>query len=197
VLSVGFNYISKLIETTISGHATIIQFYKYVDVFSTVGLITITLLFINYVGWKWWIFSWLINIPNLNGRYVGVLQSSFIDPSGNLVVKDCVIEIKQTATSVHVYSYYGDQGTNIQTSRAYSVSEQIVKENNGFFQIYYIFTNEPEVLLTQLNNHSGTAKLKYFPDNKTLVGDYYNLRQNIGTINVEFQQCKLLGRLVK
>jgi hypothetical protein len=83
---------------------------------------------------------------------------------------------KQSASSIHIFSYYGDKGTNIQTSRAYSVSEELVEEKNGLFQLFYIFTNEPETLLTQLNNHAGTAKFKYYPDIKTLDGDYYNQR---------------------
>ncbi|MEY4293203.1 MAG: hypothetical protein RIQ61_1601 [Bacteroidota bacterium] len=197
VLSVVFNIVSNKFETIINTNNTARQIHSYVGVFSTLSLITITLTFINFVGWKWWIFKWLIDIPNLNGRYTGELVSSFIDPAtGNPMVKDCAIEIKQSASSIHIFSYYGDKGTNIQTSRAYSVSEELVEEKNGLFQLFYIFTNDPETLLTQLNNHAGTAKFKHYPDIKTLDGDYYNQRKNIGTIKVAFQQKKRLGRLV-
>ena len=197
VLSVLFNIVSKKIEALINTSITASELYSYIGVFSTVSLITITLAFINFVGWKWWVFKWLIDIPNLNGRYQGELISSFIDSAtGNPMQKDCSIEIKQTASSIHIFSYYGDKGTNIQTSRAYSVSEELVEEKNGLFQLFYIFTNEPETLLTQLNNHAGTAKFRYYPDIKTLDGDYYNQRKNIGTIKVTFKQKKRLGRLV-
>ena len=197
VLSVVFNIVSNQIETFINTNNTVSQIYSYIGVFSTLSLITITLTFINFVGWKWCIFKWLIDIPNLNGRYTGELVSSFIDPTtGSPMVKDCAIEIKQSASSIHIFTYYGDKGTNIQTSRSYSVSEELVEEKNGLFQLFYIFTNEPESLLTQLNNHAGTAKLKYYPDIKTLDGDYYNQRKNIDTIKVTFQQKKQLGRLV-
>jgi hypothetical protein len=197
VLSVLFNIVSNQIETVINNNNTASQIYSYIGVFSTLSLITITLTFINFVGWKWWIFKWLIDIPNLNGRYTGELVSSFKDPiTGSPIVKDCAIEIKQSASSIHIFSYYGHKGTNIQTSRAYSVSEELVEEKNGLFQLYYIFTNEPETLLTQLNNHAGTAKFKYYPDILTLDGDYYNQRKNIGKIKVAFEQKKRLGRLV-
>lgn len=197
VASVLFGLISNKIESIISNYPSLIQINDYIAVFSTIGLTLSSLLFINFIGWKWKIFKWLIDIPDLNGRYKGILISSFLDANGNPVEKDCVIEIKQTASAIHIFSYYGDKGANSQSSRAFSVSEELVQEKNGLFQLYYIFTNEPETLLTQLNNHAGTAKFRYFPDIKTLEGYYYNQRKNIGTIKVVFEDSKNLGRLIK
>lgn len=197
VISVLFGLISNQLDLILADHPNLKEINEYIGVFSTIGLTVSTLLFINYVGWKWLIFKWLIDIPNLNGRYKGLLISSFKDANGNPVEKDCVLEIKQNASSIHIFSYYGDKGSNNQSSRAFSVSEELVQEKNGLFQLYYIFTNEPETLLTQLNNHAGTAKFRYFPDIKTLEGDYYNQRQNIGTIKVVFEDSKRLGRLIK
>lgn len=197
IMGVGYGLLSGKIQVWLKGLDALTQINDYVGIFSTIGLITLTFLFINNIGWKWGVFKWLIDIPNLNGRYKGELISSYLDANGKPVIKDCVIEIKQTGSSIHVFSYYGDKGTNTQSSRAYSVSEELVQEKNGLFQLFYIFTNEPDTLITQLNNHSGTSKFKYYPDIKTLDGDYYNQRQNIGTIKVKFEQKKLLGRLIK
>lgn len=197
VMGVGYGILAGKIQECLKGLDALTQINDYVGIFSTIGLITLTFLFINNIGWKWSVFKWLIDIPNLNGRYKGELISSFLDTNGNPAIKDCVIEIKQTGSSIHVFSYYGDKGSNNQSSRAYSVSEELVQEKNGLFQLFYIFTNEPDTLITQLNNHSGTSKFKYYPDIKTLDGDYYNQRQNIGTIKVTFEQKKLLGRLIK
>lgn len=197
IMGVGYGLLSGKIQECLKGLDALTQINDYIGIFSTIGLITLTFLFINNIGWKWGIFKWLIDIPNLNGRYKGELISSFLDANGKPVVKDCVIEIKQTGSSIHVFSYYGDKGANTQSSRAYSVSEELVQEKNGLFQLFYIFTNEPDTLITQLNNHSGTSKFKYYPDVKTLDGDYYNQRQNIGTIKVTFEQKQLLGRLIK
>lgn len=197
IMGVGYGLLSGKVQECLKGLDALTQINDYVGIFSTIGLITLTFLFINNIGWKWGVFKWLIDIPNLNGRYKGELISSYLDANGKPVIKDCVIEIKQTGSSIHVFSYYGDKGTNTQSSRAYSVSEELVQEKNGLFQLFYIFTNEPDTLITQLNNHSGTSKFKYYPDIKTLDGDYYNQRQNIGTIKVKFEQKKLLGRLIK
>lgn len=197
IMGVGYGLISRKVQEFLKEHEVLTQINDYIGIFSTIGLITITFLFINNIGWKWCSFKWLIDVPNLNGRYKGILISSFLDANSKAVTKDCVIEIKQTGSSIHIFSYYGDKITNSQSSRAYSVSEELVHEKNGLFQLFYIFTNEPDTLISQLNNHSGTAKFKYYPDIKTLEGDYYNQRQNIGTIKVTFEQEKLLGRLIK
>jgi len=197
VASVIFGLVSKKLDVMLTQYPHLKEIADYIGVFSTIGLTVCTLLFINFVGWKWKIFKWLIDVPNLNGRYNGTLTSSFKDANGNPVEKDCVLEIKQNASSIHIFSYYGDKGANSQSSRAFSVSEEIVEEKNGLFQLYYIFTNEPDTLLTQLNNHAGTAKFRYFPDIKTLEGDYYNQRKNIGKIKVKFEDKKRLGRLIK
>lgn len=196
ILALIFQPVSNWIEKSLNGHNQIEGILSYVDSLSTIGMITIFMTFINFIGWKWRIFKWLIDVPNLNGRYKGQLVSSYKDDQGNPVVKDCVLEIKQTASSVHVFAYYGDPGTNTQSSRSYTTTEQIVKEPNDFFLLYYIFTNEPDTMSVQLNNHDGTAKFKYFRDIKTLDGEYYNKRANVGTIKVKFESKKLLGRLI-
>ena len=161
---------------------------------SPVFILSIILIVINEYGWKYKAFKWLVDLPNLNGRYKGELVSSFKDKNGNSIVKDCIVEIKQNASSISVFSYYADKGTAKQTSKARSVSEQIVKEPNGNFILHYIFTNEPDSMIEMLNKHNGTAKFIFFEDKKYLEGEYYNHRLNKGTINVSFEQKKLLHR---
>ncbi len=104
------------------------------------------------------------------------------------------MEIKQTASKLHIFTYVGDLNTNVCTSNSISEIEQIKSENNDTFSIFYIFSNETAPLF-RLNNHIGTAKLKYYKDIKTLEGEYYNQRNNNGTIKIQFSQKKLLGRL--
>lgn len=195
VLSVLYNYVSGFLEEFIKGHTFFQQIYTYVGVFSTVTLIMATIIFIDKIGWKYMIFKWLVDIPNLNGRYKGELVSSYQSSPGHFVTKLFVMEIKQTASQLHIFSYFGDPGNNTSTSSSVSVSEQITSEvNNNSSNIFYIFSNETSPLLN-LNNHTGTAKLKYFKDVKKLEGEYFNQRGNTGKIEVVFEQEKLLGRL--
>lgn len=170
----------------------------FTDSITVPFFIVTTFHLINKWLWKTIMFKWLVSIPNLNGRYEGKLVSSqMATGTTNPIVMDCVIEIKQTASSIHISGYFGDIQTNFLSSSSYSVSEEIVRERNDFFRLYYIFTNETGGISQKLNNHSGTAKFIYYPDNKTLDGEYYNLVQNRGTIKVSFNQSKRLGRFIK
>ncbi len=148
--------------------------------------------------WKFSFLKWLVNVPNLNGRYEGELISTFIDTETNLPIrKKCVIEVSQNASKIKLHSYYGELDNSQQTSQASSVSEEIVKLSSGFFEVFYIYSNSANALETKLNNHNGTCSLKYFPDIKVLEGEYYNQRGLKGTIKATFVQEKLLGRLNK
>lgn len=194
VLSGIYNYVSNFLEDFIKQYPFFQQIYSYVGVFSTVTLITTTVIIIDQIGWKYKAFKWLVEIPNLNGRYTGELISSYQSSSGVFVKKIVVMEIKQTASKLQIFSYFGDL-TNTSTSSSVSVSEQIISEgNSNSSNLFYIFSNETSPLLN-LNNHAGTAKLKYFKDIKKIEGEYYNQRGNTGKIEVIFEQEKLLGRL--
>lgn len=189
--------VSDWIEDSLKVYPRLSTIVDYIDTLSTLGMITLFLAFMNVWGWRLQIFKWLVDLPNLNGRYIGRLTSSYVDPStGRNVEKDCVLEVKQSASGIHIHAYYGDLATQTLSSASFTTSEQIIKESNGFFTVYYIFTNEPETLSVQLNNHDGTSKFKYFPDTQVLDGEYYNRRGNTGKINVRFVQKKLLGRLI-
>lgn len=194
-MSIVYNYISVKIETFISKYEFFKEIYSYIGMFSTITLITTTILLIDRIGWKYKLFNtWLIDIPNLNGRYKGELISTYQSSPGVYVTKIFVMEIKQTASKLHIYSFFGELGNNSVTSTSISVSEQLTSESNNTTNIFYIFTNETAPLLN-LNNHLGTGKLKYFKDIKKLEGEYYNQRGNSGKIEVVYEQDKLLGRL--
>ncbi|TRW23629.1 hypothetical protein FMM05_13290 [Flavobacterium zepuense] len=189
--------LAQWIEKEISLNKYLNTVYGYVGVFSTISILSIILLAIDKYLWKYFICKWLINIPNLNGRYEGILTSTFIDPATQLPMKKkCILEIKQSASETKIYTYYGDLGSTIQTSQAFSVSEEIVKNSNDIFEIFYIYTNNPNTLIQQLHNHLGTGHLKYYLDIKVLEGEYYNQRGLKGTLRVNFVQKKTVGRFI-
>ena len=51
---------------------------------SPIFILSFILILINGYGWKYKIFKWLIDLPNLNGRYKGELISSFKDENERL-----------------------------------------------------------------------------------------------------------------
>lgn len=192
VLAVLCSWLSGKIEECLIHHEVISQAARWVDAFSTLTLIGLVFWYINSHGWKISYFKWLIDIPDLNGRYKGTLISSYRDENNIPEEMECVIEIKQSASYIHIFGYFGSKTSNSNSSISHSVSEQLVRGNDGLFLIYYIFTNESDALKVQLSNHLGTGFLKFHPDNKTLGGNYYNQRGNTGNIKVEFAQTALL-----
>ncbi len=159
--------------------------------------ISLVFFLINEYLWKYQFMKWLIDIPNLNGRYSGELISSYIGADNQPVKKDCVIEIKQNASGIHVSTYYADKGSEVQTSTADSIAEEIIKEKNGSFTLHYIFANEPNSMMDALTKHKGTASFIYFADKKQLDGEYYNSRLNKGTMTLTYEDKKCLHRFAK
>jgi len=170
---------------------------EYLGWISPVAFIAACLFIINEYLWRFPWMKWLVDIPDLNGRYKGELVSSYVGPNGQQVRKECVIEIIQNASGIHVYSYHADKGSRLQTSMAYSIVEEIVKEKNGSFKLYYLFANEPDSMIEALHKHNGTVQLTYLADKKQLVGEYYNHRLNKGTMDLTFEGKKRFHRFAQ
>jgi SMODS-associating 2TM, beta-strand rich effector domain len=189
------SFLSEWLEPIFKRWTMIDSIVKMSHSFSTLTLMSIGFIFVNEVGWKLKIFKWLVDLPNLNGRYKGRLLSTFLDPdTGKTISKECVIEIRQNASRIHLSAYFSDDGAKSPSSSSHSVSEQLVRERSGFFKLYYIYVNDTGFLEGEVRNHTGTSYFLYYPDIKTLHGDYYNQRLNKGEFSVVFQQRKKLGR---
>lgn len=176
----------------------LIQFPKtkeisnYIGFLSILGLMTLVIKLIDSYLWKSKITNLIIEIPDLNGRYVGVMTSSYKDPVTEKPMEmECVMEVKQNASSIHIYTYIGRDG--IQSSSSETICEVLKKNNNSFYTLYYNYGNNSS-LNVKFNDHKGTAYLDFFPDIQSLRGNYFNERNNNGTINVKLVSKKLIGR---
>jgi|SRR5690554_198726 len=176
----------------------LIQFPKfkeisnYIGFLSILGLMTLVIKLIDSYFWKSKITNLIIEIPNLNGRYEGFMTSSYIDSvTGKAMKMQCVMEIIQKASSIHVFTYIGKDG--VQTSNSETICEVLKKKENGFYTLYYNYGNNSN-LNVEFNDHKGTAYLEFFPDIESLRGNYFNERKNSGTIDVKLVSKKIIGR---
>lgn len=199
VISIPIDYVSNYLEDWIMKKWMLKDIYKYLSTFSTISLLTFSISFINSFLWKvklseYRLFKWLVDIPNLNGRYEGILESSFPNSVTNEnTKKKCVIEIVQNASKITINSYYANvDGT--ETSKSESFSEEIIKKNDGFYDLYYFFKNNANTLSKGLSNHLGACKLTFYPEDKELRGEYYNDRLCKGNISVKFKSKKIKGK---
>src|ERR1019366_5116471 len=111
----------------------------YLELFTVPFFILLIFLYIDQWGWKTKCFKWLVDLPNLNGRYRGKLVSSFKVDNKNVEI-ECAVEIKQTASEITISAYYFNAIKN-EYSKSDSVIELIEKQRNGSFLIYYVYTN--------------------------------------------------------
>jgi len=54
----------------------------------------------NSYLWKIPIINFLIKVPNFNGRYRVELKFDYKNKDGNNVIKKCIVEIQQTASTI-------------------------------------------------------------------------------------------------
>jgi len=191
VLSVTLGKIMNYLEPYINRYEILKQINDFIGVFSVVGLLGLILWFIDTTGWKSKLFNWLIDVPNLNGRYKGKLVSTY---NGSTEM-DCIIEVFQTASIIKLYCYFGNLSNRIISSESRSYTEEIICEPNGLNKLIYTFKNDSDIAVN-LNDHQGAGTLSYFKDIKKLDGTYFNRRGNTGKIEVFFEQKKLLKRFV-
>ncbi|WP_288457342.1 hypothetical protein [uncultured Chryseobacterium sp.] len=181
ILTVLLTLFYNQFEGFINSNETLKSISSYISIFSVLGLITLCLKLVDEYFWKYKISNLIINIPDLNGRYEGEMISSYLDENGNEKKLKCVMEITQTASKVHVCTYVGDF-QNIQSSKSTTICEELEKQKNGFYRLYYNYENESSQ--SNKGSHKGTAYLEFFPDIKALKGKYFNDRNNTGTIDV-------------
>ena len=145
-------------------------------------------------GWRWpWVGRWL-QTPNLEGRYEGSLESSYTNEHQEHPRMACIMEIRQSATRIHVVAYFGPQHKNLEdSSGSHSFLEGLVRGADGVYYLHYQYHNEAELLFYQLHEHSGTVQLKYVSASQQLIGTYYNLRGHRGKISVTRVSRRRLG----
>lgn len=135
--------------------------------------------------WKLSVFKHLgiIVADDLNGRWVGIVRTSWRDPQGQ-DPGDIPTEliIKQTATSIKIWGKFNQ-------SRSVSIHEHFGR-NDLLDQtaLYYFYRNDPAYNAVQtMAMHEGSAMLAYDKARDTLTGYYYSGRDrnNHGIITVK------------
>lgn len=130
-------------------------------------------------GWKYAVFQgWLVDVPDISGKWTGIAKSNFIagDGEGDDAKEIPVtVEIVQTFTSVNV-RFIPDTGK----SASYSVTASFVHDPEAQrCRLIYTYTNEPKVNESHLDRHFGTAILEVEGTAPTKMhGSYMTDRKN-------------------
>ena len=141
--------------------------------------------------WRCKMFRWLSisTFPNLRGRWKGNQISSYKTEDDSVIIQ-AHLEIRQSFSEISVCVYY-------QKSQSTSVTANFVETSNGNY-LFYTYDSEPNSLKEgTMQIHKGTVKLKCMPDEKKMLGVYFNSIGNTGDMDFVFQGKKLFDRFTQ
>ena len=107
----------------------------------------------------------IVDVPNLNGTWLGELRSSYDKNKTPYKVR---IEVIQTFSDIKVYSYFS-------RSWSFSIIADFYKEADGRKVLHYVYRNEPRNNSSStMHGHYGAAKHEYLQEKKVMECSYYN-----------------------
>lgn len=139
----------------------------FIDSVGVLGMYTIIFrLFDNSI---WQLFSsgifQIVDVPNLNGTWVGELRSSYDDNKNPYEVR---VEIIQTFSNIKVFAYF-------KQSWSYSIIASFHPEADKRQVLHYIYRNEPRNnAKPTMQGHYGAAKHEFIKDKESMECSYYN-----------------------
>lgn len=167
---------------------TIRQFIDLGIIEAPTTVIIIHLLFCLYESYLWKIcpFRYIHQIPDINGRYEGEIESSLDNNKYKIA-----LEIKQTLSNVLV-SLYSEKSSSA------SFISNIAKNNHDNWVLSYIYRNNPKTVAGDLDMriHDGFASLEIFDNGQKLSGTYFNdsrERKTHGLLTCSFIDKKTKG----
>lgn len=165
-------------------------FSDFADIVSrTVSLSCILFFLWNKLLWKWPLFRYFSNFPDISGRWHGTYERT--SPGNDGQKHEYVIEIQQTYNTINCYTY---QDTN--SSHAI-LSDLLHDGNNEQFQLVFHWggartTNERNPNLR--GEYHGITELEFIPkngrDNAKLHGGYFTNQGTYGDVKVTFKSKK-------
>jgi SMODS-associating 2TM, beta-strand rich effector domain len=162
----------------------------WVETISPLGAYGLLYAFFDRSAWHWPLFRWLgiVTMPDIRGRWEGPQLSYFKKANGKPTRSFVVLEIVQTFSSITTKSYYH------RWNDAHSAS--CFLDIDG--QLYLVILFESAANMRHdgggTTANQGVNRLQYLPDDKMLVGSYFNNTGNIGEVRLHRTGRKLLHR---
>lgn len=165
------NSIMELIESYLPEISDFLAEWEYLGVFST--QITFITMF-SFFSWLFnnhlWRISWInkyLGVPDLNGLWEGVLESSYIENGANIKI-DMKLEITQSWNRMTCTSIFPK-------SKSYSDIVCVDSESSQGVVLKFTYINHSEDLSSGLPQFAGYNELRLCDDN-TLNGTYFTKR---------------------
>lgn len=138
-------------------------------------------LFDNWL-WKFSSFIPFRNVPNLNGKWEGNLNSSFKDKTDDdLTNVKAMIQISQTWQEIEIR-------LKTNNSKSKTVTAAFFTKNPNAIELSYQYQNDPNPnAIKSMHTHKGTGWVTLAPEMNSFEGGYYNGRdsKNHGSLKFE------------
>lgn len=152
-------------------------------------------LWLEHLGWRWRFLRWigLVKTPNLNGKWMGELRSSYKNEEKGIVPFEDRIQIH-----LEVRQSWTQFAIELRSDKSSSKSDtgSIFIDAGVEPIVVYTYLNRPKPdQIDTMEMHAGTSLLELREENRVAVldGHYYNGRGrgNHGTMHLEW--CKTLS----
>ena len=153
---------------------------------AALSVTTSALALLVWKGWKIrWLKGWLIQVPNLNGTWEGVLQSDWINPETKESIGpiSSILVVKQTLFGMSCVVRTGEM-------ISYSISAGIERDpSNHIEKLIYTYRSEPKPSVSERSAiHHGTAVLEFGTNPSwSLSGRYFTERNTTGELQFTFR----------
>ena len=148
---------------------------------STTSIVLVLLALYDRYLWNRWFFRRLVTIPDLSGKYKGVVR---FERDGVKQTKNVEAVITQTASLMTVRCrFFFQEGDDPQETRS-TCHECHLVERGGYHRLDLFYLNEGVTVKDDLGPHEGSAKLDFEPENSRLIGPYYTRRRTKGEMEL-------------
>ena len=157
-------------------------------VFSVGGTVSVTAGAITlFDRWAWkqpWLQGWFVKRPILKGDWNFVINSLWIDPLTNRCPEpiEAQVTIRQTYTQLHLRLETPESSGDF-------VASKIVTKDDGTYQVFGVFQNQPRISVQDRSRpHRGALLLDVIGEPATpseLKGQYWTDRGTSGEIHGE------------
>lgn len=159
--------------------------YIFNSLTESISVITIIAFLFDRYFWQCSIFrNWLVLIPNLNGKWKGIICSDWINPDTKekCMPIETSLSIKQSLTNISCVMTTGEMKSNSITS------DFRIDINNQVLELSYVYLSIPNLTVRNRSQiHHGAIIFDIIIENNNVIrlkGNYWTDRKTIGTIEL-------------
>ena len=170
----------------------LVEFATLIPNIVTIELI-LFYIFVSW-GWRWKKFrGWLVLCPDLNGTWVGDIQSDWVNPEAKekMGLIPAMLTIKQDLLNISCMMHTGEM-----KSQSFSESFQLDKSRQ-VQTLCYLYSSKPGSMIRERSaQHDGAVMLDIITESGLkLIGQYWTARKTVGEIHLTYRSKEILQEL--